>query len=66
MRRHLNILNENPELKAAFRQVVNGRVSVQIDSIQSHKLYSMGLITRDGNKVMPRYLLYGIYFQEYL
>lgn len=66
LRRHLNILNENLELKAAFKEVVNARESVQIDSIQSHKLYSMGLITRKGNKVMPRYLLYRIYFQERL
>ncbi|NEP04793.1 MAG: serine/threonine protein kinase [Okeania sp. SIO2G4] len=66
LRRHLNTLNENPELKAAFKQVVNSKVSVQIDSIQSHKLYSMGLITREGNKVMPRYRLYHIYFQERL
>ncbi|NEP80574.1 MAG: serine/threonine protein kinase [Okeania sp. SIO3B3] len=66
LRRHLNTLNGNPELKAAFRQVVNSQVSVQIDSIQSHKLYSMGLITREGNKVIPRYLLYRIYFQERL
>ncbi|MGB3508562.1 MAG: AAA-like domain-containing protein [Microcoleaceae cyanobacterium] len=66
LRRHLNTLNGNSELKAAFRQVVNAKVSVQIDSIQSHKLYSMGLITRKGNKVMPRYLLYCIYFQERL
>ncbi|GGA41745.1 hypothetical protein CYANOKiyG1_60250 [Okeania sp. KiyG1] len=66
LRRHLNTLNGNPELKAVFRQVVNARVSVQIDSIQSHKLYSMGLITREGNKVMPRYILHRIYFQEHL
>ena len=66
LRRHLNTLNGNPELKAAFRQVVNARIPVQIDSIQSHKLYSMGLITREGNKVIPRYLLYRIYFHERL
>ncbi|NEQ35802.1 MAG: serine/threonine protein kinase [Okeania sp. SIO3I5] len=66
LRRHLNILNGNSELKAAFKEVVNAKESVQIDSIQSHKLYSMGLITREGNKVMPRYLLYRIYFQEHL
>jgi len=66
LRGNLDKLNGNLELKATFKEVVNARESVQIDSIQSHKLYSMGLITRKGNKVMPRYLLYRIYFQERL
>ncbi|MDY7008681.1 MAG: AAA-like domain-containing protein [Cyanobacteriota bacterium] len=66
LRPHLKILNKNPRLKAAFQQVVTTKEAIQIDSIQSHKLYSMGLITKKGNKVMPRYLLYRIYFQERL
>ncbi|MDY6806671.1 MAG: AAA-like domain-containing protein [Cyanobacteriota bacterium] len=64
--RHFDILNRNSALKASFKQVIVSEEAVQIDSLQSRKLYSMGAIVKQGNLVMPRCPLYRQYFRERL
>lgn len=64
--RHLEILNENFALKASFKEVIFCGEAVQIDGLKSRKLYSMGLIVKQGNLVMPRCPLYRQYFRERL
>jgi AAA-like domain len=66
LRRHWNILQENPPLGAAFKQVVNAFEPVRIETILAYKLYSMGLIKRVGDRVMSRCKLYEHYFQARL
>jgi hypothetical protein len=66
LRRHLVTLQENPELAAAFKQVINTPEPVRLETMQAYKLYSMGLIKRQGNQVKPRCQLYQQYFLEHL
>lgn len=64
--RHLEVLTGNTDLKAAFKEVVVSEEAVQINPFQSRKLYSMGLIAKEGNLVKPRCRLYRQYFKERL
>lgn len=66
LRRHLGTLQENPELAAALKQVINTPEPVRLETMQAYKLYSMGLIKRQGNQVKPRCQLYQQYFVEHL
>lgn len=66
LRRHLGTLLENTELAAAMKQVVTTTEPVRLETMQAYKLYSMGLIKRQGNQVAPRCLLYQQYFLEHL
>lgn len=66
LRRHLKKLQERPELAAAFHQVIAHSEPVQLDTMQAYKLYCMGLVRRDGNRVSPRCRLYQEYFQKRL
>jgi hypothetical protein len=66
LRRHLGTLQENPELAAAMKQVVSSVEPVRLETMQAYKLYSMGLIKRQGNQVTSRCLLYQQYFLEHL
>ncbi|NEQ40459.1 MAG: helix-turn-helix domain-containing protein [Okeania sp. SIO3I5] len=62
----LSILEANPELKAAFKKVVMATESVNIESLLTYKLYSLGLVKLVGNDVVPRCELYRQYFNECL
>ena len=66
LRRHLRTIKENPELVAGLRQVVTATEPVRLETMQAYKLYSMGLIKRQGDRVTPRCQLYQQYFRERL
>lgn len=66
LRRHLIMLNQHPELAAALQQVVTSTVPIKLQTTQMYKLYSMGLIKRQGDCVTPRCELYRQYFRERL
>ncbi len=66
LRRNLSTLIENPELAAALKQVLTTTEPVRLETMQAYKLYSMGLIKRIGDRVMPRCELYQQYFREHL
>lgn len=66
LRRHLVTLQENPALAAALKQVVTTTEPIRLETMQAYKLYSMGLIKRQGNQVTSRCLLYQQYFLEHL
>jgi transcriptional regulator with XRE-family HTH domain len=66
LRRHLIMLNQQPELAAAFHQVVTQSEPARLDTTYTYKLYSMGLIKRQGDRVLPRCELYRQYFQHRL
>jgi len=59
-------LQRQGELLQAWRQVLGSPGPVRIDSIQAYKLQGMGLVCREGDLVLPRYPLYGLYFRELL
>jgi hypothetical protein len=64
--RHLETFQKHPSLAAAFSQVVTATASVKIEPFQAFKLYSMGLVNRQENSVMPRCDLYRRYFGDRL
>lgn len=66
LRRHLVLLNQQPELAAAFQQVVTADEPVFLPTTHVYKLYSMGLIKRQTDKVTSRCELYRQYFRERL
>lgn len=66
LRRILNDLQVNPHLTEAFMQVVTATEPVSIATMSAYQLYSMGLVKRVGNKLVPRCQLYQQYFPEHL
>lgn len=66
LRRFLHIFQVNPSLAEAFMQVVTATEPVDIETIQAYQLYSMGLVKRVGDKLVPRCQLYQQYFREHL
>ncbi|MHC5771054.1 MAG: AAA-like domain-containing protein, partial [Nostoc sp.] len=59
-------LKDQPDLAAAFKQVITTNEPVQLGVIQGYKLHSMGLIKWQDNQVIPRCELYKLYFRERL
>ncbi len=58
-------LNQNPELKAAFAQVVNSDDPVELDLVKAFKLESIGLICLEGKQAVPSCQLYKrCFFQQ--
>jgi hypothetical protein len=57
-------LHKNPELAEAFKKVVKSSEPVELERRYSYKLHSMGLVKRQGDKVMPSCDLYRRYFSK--
>lgn len=66
LRRHLEMLQQSPKLTLAWETVVASSEPVELDSMHIYKLYSMGLVQRKDNKVIPRCNLYREYFYRVL
>ncbi|MEG3917759.1 AAA-like domain-containing protein [Microcoleus sp. T3_A4] len=66
LRRHLVNLEQDAELAATIRQVINSEQPVEINTGEAFKLRSMGLIKFQGNAVMPLCGLYRQYFSHRL
>jgi transcriptional regulator with XRE-family HTH domain len=56
----------NPGLIRTYTELVTTKESLVIDPIQAYKLESLGLITFDGDRVLPRCQLYRTYFAKQL
>ena len=69
-RTHLRQCGENlmvdAQLVGAFKQVINSPSAIFLPPMQIYKLHSMGLVTKQGNQVKPRYQLYRDYFRQIL
>ncbi|MEH2264525.1 AAA-like domain-containing protein [Nostoc sp.] len=63
---YLSLLEEDKLLKVAFQKVINSNIPVKLDSVQSFKLRSLGLIKFKGNEVQCLCNLYRFYFRERL
>lgn len=66
LRRHLETLKKHPQLEAALKEIVLTKEPVRIETMLAYKLYSMGLIKRQGDRCIPRCELYRQYFRERL
>ncbi|NEP40989.1 MAG: protein kinase [Okeania sp. SIO2G4] len=62
LRRHLNNLEENPELLTVIKQIITINYPIPIGTKEGFKLRSMGLVKFQGNLVMPLCELYRKYF----
>ncbi|MBW4646064.1 MAG: AAA-like domain-containing protein [Goleter apudmare HA4340-LM2] len=66
LRRFLNIFKVNHHLAEAFIKVVTATEPVIIETMSAYQLYSMGLVKRVGDKLIPSCQLYQKYFREHL
>lgn len=66
LRRHLFNLEENAELVAAFKQVVEANYPMDIRAVEAFKLRSMGLVKFRDNVVTPLCEMYRQYFRDRL
>ncbi|MEH2236711.1 AAA-like domain-containing protein [Nostoc sp.] len=64
--RHWAILQENSSLLNAYVEVVAAKQSIPLNPIHAHKLESLGLITYEGDRILPRCELYRAYFKKQL
>ncbi|EGJ29415.1 MULTISPECIES: AAA-like domain-containing protein [Moorena] len=65
--RHLwRMLQPHPDLAKALLQVIDANAPVHLDLIAAYKLYSMGLVKKQGNQVMASCNLYRQYFRDHL
>lgn len=66
LRHYWNIIQQHTELVEALKKVVAATDQVRLDSIQSYKLHSMGLVYLEGNRVRIASNLYRQYFSDRL
>jgi hypothetical protein len=66
LRRHLIHLQQQPALAQAFKTLISVDRPLQLDTLQSFKLESMGLVHLQENQVIPRCELYRQYFRDRL
>jgi hypothetical protein len=63
---YLVLLQQNPELLAAFRQAIASEEPVRLPTIAAYQLGRMGLVKFQGNEVVPGCELYRLYFRDRL
>jgi AAA-like domain len=63
---YLVLLQQNPELSAAFRQAIASDTPVRLETIAAYQLSRMGLVKFQGNEVVPGCELYRLYFRDRL
>jgi hypothetical protein len=63
---YLVALRQNPDLEAAFKQVLMADQPTQIDTIVAYKLYRMGLVQLENDLVAPSCRLLRLYFRDRL
>ena len=59
-------LHQNPDLLAAFKEVISQEEPIKLESIVEYKLDAVGLVKFVGNKVIARNNLYRLYFLDKL
>jgi hypothetical protein len=63
---HLSKIENNPDLKRAFRQVITAKKSVQLSPNIARSLHRLGLVKLERNFVKPRCKLYRQFFCVHL
>ncbi len=66
LRHYLILLQAQPELAIAFKQVVNTEKSIKLNPLTADLLQNMGLVKITGNLVRPSCQLYQLYFATHL
>lgn len=57
-------IQQQPELAAAFQQVLDAKNSIHLEPLMAYQLDSMGLVKLEGNNCSLSCELYRLYFQE--
>ncbi|MGB3404680.1 MAG: AAA-like domain-containing protein [Microcoleaceae cyanobacterium] len=63
---YLMILNAQPQLANAYKQVIHSEHSLKLNPVLAHQLENMGLVTLRGNQIIPSCQLYQLYFATHL
>jgi AAA-like domain len=63
---YLVLLQQHPDLAAAFRRVITAETPVRLETIVAYQLSRMGLVKFQGNEVVPGCELYRLYFRDRL
>ncbi|NJK69627.1 MAG: diguanylate cyclase [Microcoleus sp. CSU_2_2] len=63
LRNHSIAIQQQPELAAAFQQVVDAENSVRLEPLIAYQLDSMGIVKIEGNNCSVSCELYRLYFQ---
>ncbi|WP_017318843.1 AAA-like domain-containing protein [Mastigocladopsis repens] len=66
LRQYMLALREQPELEAAFGEVISATNPLKLEPVVAYKLQSMGLVNLQGDYCYPTYELYRLYFREQL
>ncbi|MBF2049810.1 MAG: AAA-like domain-containing protein [Elainella sp. C42_A2020_010] len=66
LRRLLNVLQAEPNLEDAFKQIISADAAIKVEPALTYKLDGLGLILLDGDRVTPSCTLYQMYFKEKL
>ncbi|MBD2493120.1 AAA-like domain-containing protein [Nostoc sp. FACHB-280] len=64
--RHWLKLQDYPHLIKIYAELVKTKLGLVIDPVDAYKLDSLGLISFDGDRILPRCKLYRTYFQKQL
>ena len=66
LKRQWNGLQQNPNLLAAFRKILDDSEAVTLELITAYQLESLGLVKWNGNQVKVCCPLYQVYFENLL
>ena len=66
LHRLLNLLQAEPNLEDAFKQVISADAPMRLEPISAYKLEGLGLVTLQGDQVVAGCDLYRLYFKEKL
>ncbi|MEH1864582.1 MAG: AAA-like domain-containing protein [Nostoc sp.] len=64
--RQLIKLQENPRLAKTYAEILAAKQGISLNPIDTYKLEGLGLIRFEGDRVLPRYGLYQVYFAKQL
>jgi GGDEF domain-containing protein len=66
LRHYVLALQDEPELRSAFYQVVEAKEPVKLEPALGYKLKSMGLVNLESDRCTPMCELYRLYFRQQL
>ncbi len=66
LREYVLFLRGEPELAAAFYEVIATSTPVRLEPVLAHRLQNLGLVNLEGDRVYPVCELFRLYFREQL
>jgi GGDEF domain-containing protein len=66
LRQYVLFLRGEPELAAAFYEVIATNIPVKLEPVLAHRLQNLGLVNLEADRVYPACELFRLYFREQL